>query len=120
VLRRKGLVERAPGRGAPLGLSSRGRRLADDLASWHERTRRQLAGFPAADKEATLRLLLDLIAALQRAGVITVARMCVTCRFFRPDQHPGAARPHHCALVDMAMSDGELRVDCPEQEPRAA
>jgi hypothetical protein len=68
----------------------------------------------------TLRLLLDLIAGLHRSGVITVARMCVTCRFFRRNQHAGAARPHHCALVDMSMADGELRVDCAEHEPSAA
>ena len=121
VLRRKGLVgPQRPSRAGPLKLSSRGRRLAGDLATWHERTLRQLADLPADDKQATLRLLLDLIAALQRAGAITVARMCVTCRFFRPDQHPGAARPHHCALLDIPMSDGELRVDCPEHESEAS
>jgi DNA-binding MarR family transcriptional regulator len=121
VLRRKGLVEpRAPGRAAPLTLSGRGWALTEDLATWHERTRRALASFADEDKQASLRFLLDLIAALQRAGVVTVARMCVTCRFFRPDAHPGDARRHHCALLDTPMSDGELRVDCPEHEPQAA
>jgi DNA-binding MarR family transcriptional regulator len=121
VLSRKGLVAReAPSRRAVLALTDRGRALAGDLADWHERTRRRLAGFPGADKETTLRLLLDLIAGLQRSGAITVARMCVTCRFFRRDAHAGAARPHHCALVDMPLAAGELRVDCAEHEPRAA
>ncbi|MGI8505262.1 MAG: hypothetical protein ACR2MK_00390 [Solirubrobacteraceae bacterium] len=73
-----------------------------------------------ADKQATLRFLLDLIAGLQHAGAITVTRMCVTCRFFRRDKHPDAQRRHHCALVDMPMADGELRVDCAEHEPQAA
>jgi Protoglobin len=100
--------------GAPPALTSRGRALTGELATWHERTRRALADVPDADKQASLRFLLDLIAALQRAGVVSVARMCVTCRFFRPDAHPGDTRRHHCALVDMPMSDGELRVDCPE------
>lgn len=119
VLRRKGLIEHQPSRTASLGLSDRGRALAADLADWHQRTREQLAGFPVADKQAMLRLLLDLIAGLQRSGAITVARMCVTCRFFRRDEHPDAPRPHHCALVDMPMADGELRVDCAEHEPQA-
>jgi DNA-binding MarR family transcriptional regulator len=121
VLSRKGLVAReAPSRKAPLALSERGRALAGELVDWHEQTRRELAGFPGPEKEMTLRLLLDLIAGLQRSGVITVARMCVTCRFFRRNQHAGAARPHHCALVDMPMAEGELRVDCAEHEPSAA
>jgi len=121
VLRRKGLVERdAPSRRAALSLSPRGRALADELADWDQRTRAQFAAVPAADKQAALRLLLDLIAGLQRSGAITVARMCVTCRFFRRDAHPDTARPHHCALVDVPMGAGDLRVDCAEHEPRAA
>jgi DNA-binding MarR family transcriptional regulator len=121
VLRRKGLVERAvTNRKAALGLSARGRTLADQLADWDRRTREQLAHLDAADKETALRLLLDLIAGLQSSGAITVARMCVSCRFFRRDAHPGDTAPHHCALVDMPLGTGDLRVDCAEHEPRAA
>jgi DNA-binding MarR family transcriptional regulator len=121
VLRRKGLVDRDPAnRKAVLSLSARGQAVAAGLADWDERTRRELAALPAADKHATLGLLLDLIAGLQSSGAITVARMCVTCRFFRRDAHPDPARPHHCALVDMPLAGGELRVDCAEHEPRVA
>jgi DNA-binding MarR family transcriptional regulator len=121
VLRRKGLVERDPAnRQATLGLSGRGRSLVRLLADWDRRTRDGLAGFPAASKEDTLQLLLDLIATLQRSGAITVARMCVTCRFFRRDAHLGERRPHHCALVDAPMGPAELRVDCAEHEAPAA
>jgi DNA-binding MarR family transcriptional regulator len=121
VLRRKGLVDRDPAsRNAGLSLSARGRAVADALADWDERTRAQLAELPSADKHATLRLLLDLIAGLQRSGAITVARMCVTCRYFRRDAHPDSSRPHHCSLVDAPMGTGDLRVDCAEHEPRAA
>ena len=121
VLRRKGLVDRDPaGRKAGLSLSARGRAVADALADWDQRTRAQLAELPSADKLGALRLLQDLIAGLQRSGVITVARMCVTCHHFRRDAHPDSSRPHHCALVDVPMASGNLRVDCAEHEPRAA
>ena len=121
VLRRKELVVRdAASRRAPLSLSARGRSVADDLTEWDQRTRAQLADVPAIDKQAMLRLLLDLIAGLQRAGAISVARMCVTCRFFRRNAHPDAAQPHHCALVDVPMGAGDLRVDCAEHEPYVA
>jgi DNA-binding MarR family transcriptional regulator len=121
VLRRKELVARdAASRKASLSLSARGRSMADDLANWDSRTREQLAEVPATDKQGMLRLLLDLIAGLQRSGAISVARMCVTCRFFRRDAHPDSAQPHHCALVDAPMGPGDLRVDCAEHEPNAA
>jgi DNA-binding MarR family transcriptional regulator len=121
ALRRRGLVEReTASRRAALALTEPGRALAADLADWDLPTRRALAGLGADEKQAELRLMLDLIAALQRAGVVTVARMCVTCRFFRRDVHADVARPHHCALVDLPLADAELRVDCAEHEPRAA
>lgn len=57
-----------------------------------------------------------LIARLHAAGVITVARMCVTCRFFRKDQHDDSSTPHHCNLLDMPLKRRDLRLDCPEHE----
>jgi DNA-binding MarR family transcriptional regulator len=121
VLRRKGLVDRDPSsRKAALSLSARGRAVAAGLADWDQRTRQQLAHLAVGDKHATLRLMLDLIAGLQRSGAITVARMCVTCRFFRRDAHPNSPVPHHCALVDAPLGSGELRIDCAEHEPQAA
>lgn len=65
-----------------------------------------------------MQTLYEVIAELQRAGVITVARMCVTCRHFRPDAHDGE-RPHHCALLDVALAEESLRIDCPEHEQAA-
>lgn len=120
ALERKGLVEReGPGRRAPLAPTAAGRSLADDLAAWPEPIRALLAELPAADREATLRLLLSLIAAMQRSDMISVARTCATCRFFRPAAHPGS--PHHCALVDLPLADHQLRVDCTEhKQPRAS
>jgi DNA-binding MarR family transcriptional regulator len=121
VLHHKGLVDRDPtNRQAILKVSERGQALATEVADWDRRTREQFAAFPVADKQVTLRVLLDLIAGLQRSGAITVARMCVTCRFFRRDAHRDLAQPHHCALVDMPMSDGNLRVDCAEHQQLAA
>lgn len=113
ALRRKGLVCGEPG---PLMLTSHGRTVARKLAAWDLRTRRAVASVPAAHKHLAFRLLLDVIAALQQAGGITVARMCVTCRHFRPAEHRGSPKPHHCALLDAPLGEGDLRVDCAEHE----
>jgi DNA-binding MarR family transcriptional regulator len=121
VLRRKGLIDREQigtnPRSAILSLSARGAELAQTLEGWDIRMRNVLAELPATQKAEALRLLLDLIAGFQRAGVVTLARMCVTCRFFRPNTH-GPER-HHCALLDLPLAPADLRVDCPEHE-RAA
>ena len=118
VLRRKGLVHRDPGsRKAGLSLSARGQAVTAELTDWDQRTRQQLADLPVGDKQARLRLLLDLIAGLQSCAAITVARMCVTCRFFRPNVHDDPGRPHHCAFVDAPFGDRHLRLECLDQEP---
>lgn len=74
------------------------------------------AALPAADQEKLLVLLLAMIRQLQEADAIPIQRMCVSCRYFRPYAHPDAARPHHCAFVDAAFGQRELRVDCRDHE----
>jgi hypothetical protein len=63
-----------------------------------------------------MHFLMELAGSLQRSGLITVARMCVTCRFLRREVRPGEAFPHHCGLLDVPLGGSNLRVDCPEHE----
>jgi DNA-binding MarR family transcriptional regulator len=120
ALRRKGLVragaEAPDRRSRPLELTASGSRTARRLERWKEPLIAALAHAPPERREEALLLLLDVIAGLQRAGVVTVARMCTTCRYFRPDMHPDPAAPHHCALLDAPLRRTELRVDCAEHE----
>jgi hypothetical protein len=58
-----------------------------------------------------------MIRTLQERGEIPVSRMCVTCRFFRPNVHAHPEPPHHCAFVDAPFGDRELRLDCADHEP---
>jgi len=46
--------------------------------------------------------------------------MCVTCRYFRPNAHDDPERPHHCAFVEAAFGDRNLRVDCLDHDPAGA
>jgi DNA-binding MarR family transcriptional regulator len=122
ALERKGLVERRrlgkDGRGVSLALTASGRRLARRLNPVAQPVQRAVAALPTEQQVALLGSLYSLIAELQRAGVITVARMCITCRHFRPNVR-GGERPHHCALLDKPLAPRSLRIDCPEHE-RAA
>jgi len=116
----KGLVVREPSpvdrRAVVLRPTAEGERLATELAGWAEAAREALPARSPEEKEAVMRFLMDTISSLQRAGVVTVARMCVTCRYFRPDAHPEDEAPHHCALLDAPLARSDLRMDCPEHE----
>jgi hypothetical protein len=78
--------------------------VAAGLSGWADVVVGQLGSFAPGEKEAVMRFLIRLISALQGAGVITVARMCMSCRFFRPDAYPRSVSPHYCALLDLPIS----------------
>lgn len=100
-----------------LRLTPDGEKLATILSGWADPIREHLRPFSPEDREAVMLFLIELIGSLQRYGLITVARMCVTCRFFQQDIHPGEPLLHHCALLDVPLGRADLRVDCPEHEP---
>ena len=119
-LEKKGLIYRDfwPGdkRVVTLRLTPVGKELAIELSTWANAVKEHLGSSSPEEKEVVMRFLMQLIASLQRSGIITVSRMCVTCRFFRPDAHPGSDSPHHCALLDAPLAGSDLRIDCPEHE----
>lgn len=123
VLTEKGLLNRQTdpedARVVRLRLSAKGRTTARSLQAWAEEIRGQVAGLDPGRKGPFLETLLQLIGRLQRAGVITVARMCTTCLYFEADRHPeNPEAPHHCRLLDQPLRLVELRVECPDHQPR--
>jgi DNA-binding MarR family transcriptional regulator len=120
TLERKRLVRRRAARddarAVDLELTGRGRRVAAAMSDWDERVRVSLSELVPERKEVALSLLLDLLAELNRQGVIAEATMCATCRFFR--RH--ADSPPYCELLEIELERADLRVDCPEHEARRA
>ncbi len=120
ALERKGLVRRRPlaedRRSVSIDLSEEGQRIAREATGWADFLASAVGSLSTTDQLALLRILIQLIRQLQEQGQIPVARMCVTCQFFRPFVHQDAQRPHHCLYVDAPLGDGDLRLDCPDYE----
>jgi len=118
ALQRKGFVTKEPmagdGRGVIVLLTPTGTREAAAAAAWPDFLLEAVGELSTVEQATFLRALVSMIRTLQEKGRIPVARMCVSCRFFRPYQHDNPARPHHCAFVDAPFGDGELRLDCPD------
>ncbi|MCC7426659.1 MAG: winged helix-turn-helix transcriptional regulator [Alphaproteobacteria bacterium] len=116
----KGLVARsadaADGRASLLHLTAAGRRAAERGAEWPDLMLAAVDDLSEAEQALFLRALMKMIRGLQQRGAIPVQRMCASCRYFRPDAHPGSAQPHHCGFVDAPFGDGALRLDCPDHE----
>ena len=136
ALRAKGLCEVAPdegdGRSHWVGLTASGRSTSGRLASWGMPVQRHLAALPPGEQGGLLDSLLRLIADLQRDGLIPPARMCLTCRFYRPDgagerrasagpgPGEGAQSGAWCDLLAAPLTPVDLRLDCLEHEPAGA
>ncbi len=74
------------------------------------------AALSTLEQEDLLLHLVKIIRALQTSGAIPQQRMCVNCRYFQPNAYPNAKAPHHCAFIDAAIGQGDLRIDCGEYE----
>ena len=57
--------------------------------------------------------LLNLIYSLNKAGVITIQRMCFNCSNYQVENGV-----HYCKLLNSRLKESELRVDCPDHELR--
>lgn len=121
VLVAKGLLKRRPqpndARAGRLRLSRPGRAAARSLANWAKQVQQQVAKLSPAAKVQLLGTLLELIGGLQRAGTISVARMCTTCLFHEANRYANPDAPHHYRLLDQPLQLVELRVECPDHQP---
>lgn len=114
-------VEAANRRAAAFALTPEGAALADEVATWPDFLARATGTLDAAEQTVLYRALVKMIRALQEAGDIPVQRMCVSCRYFRPNVRPDdPQRPHVCAFVGAPFGDRHLRLDCREQEQASA
>jgi DNA-binding MarR family transcriptional regulator len=132
ALESKGLLYREPWqtdrRVSTLRLTVDGAQMAARLSTWADAVRVNLEHFSPEQKEAVMHFLMRLIESLQRAGIVTVARMCITCRFFQAggsvhtadaggaDNSPTAA-PYYCRLLQKPLFVKDLRISCHEHSP---
>ncbi len=116
ALIRKGHVERRAdpedGRAALLHATAAGRDTAATVEAWPDALLEAADLLDPAERGVLLKALTRMIRTLQLRGAIPVQRMCATCSHFRPYRHTDAAAPHHCAFVDAAFGNAELRLDC--------
>lgn len=121
ALERKGLVTKShhPGdaRRIRIRLTRKGTQAAQRAAAWPDVLAGAVDGLEPSEQASLLGVLIKMIRRLQEQGAIPVARMCVQCRYFRPNVHRSRRRPHHCAFVDAAFGEQDFRLDCPDFEP---
>ena len=106
------------GRAARFSLTPRGEATAARVSDWPDFMLQAIAALDAGEQAVMLRAFVKMIRTMQENGDIPIQRMCVTCRYFRPNAHPDdPRRPHHCAFADAPFGDSLIRLDCADQQP---
>jgi DNA-binding MarR family transcriptional regulator len=121
TLERKQLVRRrrdtGDGRVVTAQLTAKGLRSCGPSSRMPDRLATATEALSAPEQVTLLRSLVKMIRSLQEQGELVGARMCVSCQSFRPNQHDGADRPHHCSYLNVPLGDRSLRLDCHVYEP---
>jgi DNA-binding MarR family transcriptional regulator len=124
TLERKQLVRRrrdmSDGRIVMAHLTAQGNRSCGPSSCMPDRLAIATEALSAPEQVVLLTSLVKVIRSLQEQGEITVARMCVSCQYFRPNQHGNADRPHHCDSLNVPLGDRSLRLDCQVYEPASS
>lgn len=120
ALEAKGLVTKEPWpddrRISTIKLTPQGRELAQHLSGWADVVKPHVERLAPDEQQQLMLALMRLIASLQEAGIVSLTRMCLTCRFFEPNAATDSTTPYYCRLLEKPLSTAELRFDCPEQE----
>lgn len=124
ALEAKGLVTKEPWPGdrriLTIKLTPQGRTLAQHLSGWADVVKPHVERLTPDEQQQLMLTLMRLIASLQEAGIVSLTRMCLMCRFFEPNAASDSTTPYYCRLLEKPLSTAELRFDCPEQEPVVA
>jgi DNA-binding MarR family transcriptional regulator len=114
-LEQKGFVERqteiTDTRSHTIHLTEAGKSVVAQTANFANPMLGSIAEFPSTEKGILLEQLLGVVGQLQRAGIISLQRMCFSCRFY---QKKGEG--HFCQFLNKPLESTELRVDCEEFE----
>lgn len=94
-------------------LTDKGRDIVRKASLFSQDIRKPVEQMEGAEKEILLLKLLDIISFLNKTGVITIQRMCLSCRYY---EYKGKSKGHFCHLLNERLKISDLRIDCPEHE----
>ena len=98
-----------------INLTKKGKTIAEQTSLFAKQIQIPIDKLHSTDKENLLLSLLDIINHLNKAGIITIQRMCFTCHFYKANKN---GKEHFCGLLNTKLADTELRIDCEEHKQK--
>ena len=96
-------------------LTKKGRKIAEKTSLFASQIITPIDKLNYSEKEKLLSSLYDIISDLNNSGIITVQRMCYTCRFYKNGEK---GQEHFCSLLNTKLENVDLRLDCPDHSPK--
>lgn len=96
-----------------INLTKKGKDVAGKTSLFTREIRNPIEKLHTDDKEDLHVSLLNIIKHLNKAEVITIQRMCLSCRHY---QVTDKGQKHFCKLLNQNLHNTYLRVDCPEYQ----
>lgn len=94
-----------------LTLTPEGKQIAEKASLFASSIEKPIEKLSEEQKTVMLHGLLRIIDDLNKAGIITIQRMCFTCAYYKADKGF-----HYCNLLNKKLTGTEIRVDCPEHK----
>lgn len=117
VLKEKGLIGKiystSDNRSFTISLSASGQEAVNLTEGFAGPIVRIMDSYPLHQREVFFEVLSDLIHRLNAEGILTVQRSCSSCRFY--SKKPLA---DYCTLLEKTLLNTDIRLDCPEFQPR--
>jgi DNA-binding MarR family transcriptional regulator len=94
-----------------INLTTKGRGIAEQSSLFSNEIRTPLYKLSQDEKSNLLLSLFGIIDHLNKSGIITIQRMCLTCSYY----HTSNTGPKHfCKFLNQELQVNDLRIDCAE------
>lgn len=115
VLLLKGLTEKldsgGDSRSYVIGLTTEGRNLLQGIEQFASPVGKELEKLPKAQLANIYQSLTTLINQLNQSGILSVQRICFSCRYYEKRTDDS-----FCHLLNQPLAANEIRIDCPEYQ----
>ncbi len=113
TLEKKELIEKnhsnTDKRAFSICLSSKGKKTVKSTENFADPIKKIFLENSQAENDQFFTQLSHVIYKLNQAGVLNIQRTCFACRYYEKTKSH-----HYCRLLDKAIVDHEIRIDCPE------
>lgn len=96
-------------RGYVIELTHSGKLLYQKISAYSNELIEPIFKLSRNEKEILLGNLINIIYQLNKSGVISIQRMCFTCKYYKNE-----GENHFCRFLNKPLRKNEFRLDCPD------